>query len=115
MPRGVLSAAAALGSVGAALVIGNASALAYQSGIIGFDISYPQCNKGAGAIKPDPGIGDSTYDPPAPVATVRTPPASCSGGTVTLLSGTYQSAAALTNLTSGACTVVFSPVRSDPA
>ncbi|TMK45417.1 MAG: hypothetical protein E6G66_12920 [Actinobacteria bacterium] len=70
---------------------------------------YPQCNKGAGAIKPDPGVGDSTYDPPAPVATVRTPPASCSGGTVTLLSGTYQSAAALTNLTSGACTVVFSP------
>jgi hypothetical protein len=70
---------------------------------------YPQCNKGAGAIKPDPGIGDPTYDPPAPVATVRTPPASCSGGTVTLLSGTYQSAAALTNLTSGACIVVFTP------
>src|SRR5256885_10741239 len=45
MPRGVLSAAAAVGSVGAALVIGNASALPYQSGTIGFDISYPQCNK----------------------------------------------------------------------
>src|SRR5207248_11409247 len=50
-----------------------------------------------------------SYYPPAPVATLRTPPASCSGGTVTLSPGTYQSAAALTNLTSGACIVVFTP------
>jgi hypothetical protein len=35
--------AAVLGSAAAALVVGSASALAYQSGSIGYDISYPQC------------------------------------------------------------------------
>ncbi len=43
MHGGILFASAAVVSVGAALIIGSASALAYQSGTIGFDISYPQC------------------------------------------------------------------------
>jgi len=30
-------------AVGAALVLGNASAFAYTSGSLGYDISYPQC------------------------------------------------------------------------
>jgi hypothetical protein len=42
MPRGV-RIFAAVASIAAAFVIGSASALAYQSGTIGFDISYPQC------------------------------------------------------------------------
>src|SRR2546428_10950937 len=42
MSRGVRFAAV-VAAVGAALVIGSNSALAYQSGTIGFDISYPQC------------------------------------------------------------------------
>jgi len=32
-------------SIAAAFAIGSASALAYQSGTIGFDVSYPQCGK----------------------------------------------------------------------
>src|SRR5205807_9297897 len=39
----VLRAAEARSGVGGGLVVGGASALAYQSGTIGFDISYPQC------------------------------------------------------------------------
>ena len=39
----VLGGAGALIAIGGALVVGSASALAYQSGTIGFDISYPQC------------------------------------------------------------------------
>src|SRR2546427_13182673 len=42
MSRGVRFAAV-VAAVGAALVIGSNSALAYQSGTIGYDISYPQC------------------------------------------------------------------------
>src|SRR5712691_9844319 len=39
----VLGGAASLVAIGGALVIGSTSALAYQSGTIGYDISYPQC------------------------------------------------------------------------
>ena len=35
--------AAVLAAIGVALVVGNADALAYQSGSIGYDISYLQC------------------------------------------------------------------------
>lgn len=39
----VLGGAASLVAVGGAFVVGSTSALAYQPGTIGFDISYPQC------------------------------------------------------------------------
>ena len=42
MPRGVRFAGA-IAAIAAALVIGSNAALAYQSGTIGYDISYPQC------------------------------------------------------------------------
>src|SRR2546427_7687890 len=42
MSRGVRFAAV-VAAVGAALVFGSNFALAYQSGTIGYDISYPQC------------------------------------------------------------------------
>src|SRR3989441_2922124 len=42
MSRGV-RLAAVVAAVGAALFIGSNSALAYQSGTTGYDISYPQC------------------------------------------------------------------------
>lgn len=45
MPRGVAFAGALVASTAAALIIGSASALAYQPGTIGFDISYPNCGK----------------------------------------------------------------------
>jgi hypothetical protein len=45
MPRGVPFAAGVIGSIGAALIIGSTGALAYQSGTIGFDVSYPNCGK----------------------------------------------------------------------
>lgn len=42
MLRGV-RLTAAVASIGAALVVGSAGALAYQPGSVGYDISYPQC------------------------------------------------------------------------
>ena len=41
--HGVMRVAAVLAAIGVALVVGNADALAYQSGSIGYDISYLQC------------------------------------------------------------------------
>src|SRR5438309_11927224 len=43
MGRVIRGGAVALVAVGAALLVGVTGALAYQSGTIGYDISFPQC------------------------------------------------------------------------
>src|SRR5260370_41613339 len=50
-----------------ALIVGTSEALAYQSGTIGYDISYPQC----GTTYPTSAGSFLTAPPPAPAITWR--------------------------------------------
>src|SRR5438309_4891076 len=78
MGRVIRGGAVALVAVGAALLVGVTGALAYQSGTIGYDISFPQCGTSyptsTGPVRnpTPPGVPTTSFPSrfagPAPVA-----------------------------------------------
>ena len=66
---------AAVLAVGAALVLGNASAFAYTSGSLGYDISYPQCGTVYPRTMAQASATTSTTSLRAWWSTLRNPPA----------------------------------------